>query len=369
MKANSQESLKVLHVIETLGAGGAERLLVTLLSELTREGVKAEVAVQRGPFDLRQELEYAGIPVHILPHRGKWSLLLAAQDLARLGMERKAHILHAHLYFPTIIVALSRWIKLWRGITAATFHNQAYGGANRAGMRLHLKKCLGRFLISRSIDLPQGVSQAVVNHYTAAYALRDIYKVYNAIDLRVIQGISKERGDAVVLPGRLVQEKGHHDLIAAIAQMPKPHPRVIFVGGGPMREAVEVEARESGVDVTFTGVLPYQKALQVMAAARVVVIPSRFEGFGLTALEAMALGCPVVATTAGGLPEVLGDVGSVVPTGDVQALSKSLQTALADEAWRTRQSEMGPARAAHFSLPVIAKRQIELYKAAMSKKQ
>jgi len=368
VKADSAP-LKVIHVIETLAAGGAERLLVTLLPELARQGVDAEVAVRRGPFDLKTDLESAGIPVHILPRRGKWSLLLAARDLAQLCKERKADILHAHLYFPTITVALSRWLKLWPGVTAATFHNLAYGGANQENMRLNIKRFLGRFLVSRSIDLPQGVSQAVVAHYKAAYGLENITKVYNPIDLELIQGISGERGDAVVLPGRLVQEKGHRELISAIALMPKPHPPVVFVGGGPMLEALEVEARESGVEIIFLGVMSHEAALRTVATARVVVIPSRFEGFGLAALEALALGCPVIATNAGGLPEVLGDVGSIVPAGDVQALSRSLQMALADEEWRSNQSEMGPGRAANFSLSVIAKYQIELYQAAICEKK
>jgi glycosyltransferase involved in cell wall biosynthesis len=329
----------------------------------------AEVAVRSGPFDLKTELESAGIPVHVLPHRGKWSLPLAARDLAQLCKERKADILHAHLYFPTLTVALSRWLKLWRGVTAATFHNLAYGGANHESMRLNIKRLLGRFLIPRSIDLPQCVSQAVADHYTAAYGLEKISKVYNPIDLELIKGISGERGDAVVLPGRLVHEKGHHDLISAIALMPKPHPPVIFVGGGPMREALEVDARESGVEIKFLGVMPHERALQTVATAGVVVIPSRFEGFGLAALEALALGCPVIATNVGGLPEVLGDVGSIVPAGDVQALSRSLQMALADEEWRSNQFELGPRRAANFSLNVIAEHQIELYKAAMREKK
>ena len=152
--------LIVLHVIETLSRGGAERLLVVVLPELARQGMRAEVVVLRGPLDLQAELKAEGISVHVLPKRGKWALLGAARDLARLAKKRKADILHAHLYFPTLITALTKVLHLFNGVTHASFHNLAYGGANKRTWKLSLRQKIAKFLVLRGIDQPQGVSQA-----------------------------------------------------------------------------------------------------------------------------------------------------------------------------------------------------------------
>lgn len=66
--------MKILHVIETLNYGGAERLLVTVLPELARQHLDVHVAILRPPWPLKEELEEQGITVHILPMRGKWQI-------------------------------------------------------------------------------------------------------------------------------------------------------------------------------------------------------------------------------------------------------------------------------------------------------
>ena len=133
--------MKVLHIIETLARGGAERLLVMLLPELARQGHEVAVAVRSAPYDLQPELEAAGVPVIRLPKRHRWNLIAGARDIARALPE--ADILHAHLYFPAVNTALARLFDLTRARTFVTFHNLAYAGANRDGVTL-------RFFPSRS---------------------------------------------------------------------------------------------------------------------------------------------------------------------------------------------------------------------------
>ena len=360
--------LTVLHVIETLSRGGAERLLVTVLPELVRQGMRAEVVVLRPVLDLQAELEAEGIAVHILPKRGKWALLGAARDLARLAKECRADIIHAHLYFPTVITALARLLRLFDGVTHASFHNLAYGGANKRTWKLVLRQKLAQFLVPRGINQPQGVSQASADHFAAAYGLRNVVVIQNAMDIRILEAIDFSTGDAVVLPGRLVPEKGHLDLIAALALLKTPCPPVIFAGDGPLRSKLEDEIRVTGLPITITGRLLYPDMLRTVAAARLVVIPSRYEGFGLTALEALALGRPVVASTAGGLPEVMGDLGYQVDPADPPALARAVDAALTDPDWILAQEAAGPGQAAQFAVPTIAARQIALYQQTSSKR-
>lgn len=357
----------VLHVIETLGRGGAERLLVMLLPELVRQGMRAEVAVLHGPLDLKPDLEAAGIVVHVLPTRGKWMLHRAAKDLTVLATARGADILHAHLYFPIMITALARRLGLWRGGTVASFHNLAYSGANQQTWKLKLRQHLAKVLIRQGIELPIGVSQAVADHYRVACGLGPIEVVYNPVDLARLLDITGGDDRSVVLPGRLVHEKGHLDLIAALAHLPDPPP-LICLGEGPMRNLIAKAAKDAGIAVEITGSLDHRDLLERVAMARLVVVPSRFEGFGLTALEALALGKPVIASDAGGLPEVLGNAGCIIPHGNIDALAQAVKAALAGDDWRAAQATSARAQAQNFALPTIAARQIALYKTILPRK-
>ncbi len=105
-----------------------------------------------------------------------------------------------------------------------------------------------------------------------------------------------------------------------------------------------------------------------MATADIVVIPSRFEGFGLTALEAMSLSKPVIASRAGGLPEVMGDTGRLTPIGDQRAITDAILELADDPRLRDTMGMAARARAeAHFSLPAIASQLIAIYETLVSK--
>jgi glycosyltransferase involved in cell wall biosynthesis len=99
--------------------------------------------------------------------------------------------------------------------------------------------------------------------------------------------------------------------------------------------------------------------------AAALAVPSRSEGFGLPALEAMARGCPVVASDAGALPEVVGDAGLLVPPGDVDALAGALARILTDDALATALGAAGHRRAAIFTWSACTAAHIAAYHAAL----
>ena len=101
--------------------------------------------------------------------------------------------------------------------------------------------------------------------------------------------------------------------------------------------------------VQFVGEVPDADLPAFYSGAACLVLPSRAEGFGLPPLEAMACGCPVVVSTAGALPEVVGDAGLTVDAGDVVGLCAAIRAVLEDGGLRTRLREAGLSRAAGFS--------------------
>ena len=102
----------------------------------------------------------------------------------------------------------------------------------------------------------------------------------------------------------------------------------------------------------------------LLAGARVLAVPSVYEGFGYPPLEAMAMGTPVVASTVGSLPEVLGDAASFVPPGDVDALTAALAELVDDDELAAAFGERGPAHAATFTWEACAAGLAELYRDA-----
>lgn len=359
--------MKILHVIDTLGRGGAERLLVMLLPKLAQQGHKVAVAVRGAPYDLQPELEAGGVLVIRLPKRHKWNLIAGARDIA--NALPGADILHAHLYFPAVHLAFARVLGLTRAATCVTFHNLAYAGANRNGLKLRFRKALARRIYPRGIDALLAVSQAVANHYRKALSLERIAVLHNPIDLTYVDAVpvplrAFEPTVCVVLPGRLEHEKGHCDLIAALRS-----PRlaglalsVIFAGHGKLHASLQEQAADLPFPLVITGNLDHVTFLGVMARADIVTVPSRFEGFGLTALEAMALSKPVIASTAGGLPEVLGKTGRLVAPGDSAALAEAIYELATEPELRAAMGRAARARAeAEFALPAIAARLVRTY--------
>ena len=134
--------------------------------------------------------------------------------------------------------------------------------------------------------------------------------------------------------GRLVYEKGWHVLIAALANLRIDYPdaRLVLAGVGGFRAELERVARAHDVysAVTFAGFITDDERDGLYASADIAVFPSLYEPFGIVALEAMALRCPVVVCDTGGLREVVNAnrTGILVNTGDVDSLVAGLQYTL-----------------------------------------
>ncbi|MGQ0573124.1 MAG: glycosyltransferase family 4 protein [Pseudonocardia sp.] len=138
--------------------------------------------------------------------------------------------------------------------------------------------------------------------------------------------------------GRLEYEKGCHDLVAALPRIRRRHPgtRLLLAGTGSQRDALADLARFRRVrrSVTFLGHLSDGDLAALLGAVDAAVLPSRYEPFGIVALEAAAAGAPLVASTAGGLGEVVvhGETGLSFAPGDVAGLARAVTGVLDDPA-------------------------------------
>jgi glycosyltransferase involved in cell wall biosynthesis len=160
------------------------------------------------------------------------------------------------------------------------------------------------------------------------------------------------------VPGRLmttasadVPMKGLSDLLEALAKVrvERPDAHLVVIGRLKDESAVPAQLERLGLEgaVTFVSGVPDERIVELYAEAEVAVVPSLYEGFSLPAIEAMACGVPVVATTGGALPEVVGtdkDTARTVPPADPSALTHAILDLLQDPDERARIAANGRRR-------------------------
>ena len=202
----------------------------------------------------------------------------------------------------------------------------------------------------------------------------------NSVDTAAFATVSAGRDDArrrlgvtdgdclALMVGTLSRQKGVHLGLRACAAVAREHPALtaVVVGGGPMLEELEREAREAAphLRVSFVGPVPHAEVAPYYGAADIFLFPSlRQEGLPTSVLEAMAAGLPVVAMRAGGTPTAVvdGETGFLVTLGDLRAFTAALRRLVADSDRRHAMGRAGHARAVReFDRVVVVRRLVDI---------
>jgi glycosyltransferase involved in cell wall biosynthesis len=196
--------------------------------------------------------------------------------------------------------------------------------------------------------------------------------VPNGVDLslfRPLPGIPREPGRLIVTNSADTPLKGLGYLLKAVAVVSRSHRiRLVVIGTPKAGGDVERRIRRLGIGdrVTFTGRVSGGELVRQYARASMAVVPSVYEGFGLPAGEAMACGVPVISTTGGALPEVVGDAGVLVPPAAPDALARAVSHLL-DHPQRARElGQAGLLRVRrHFSWRAAAEKTTAVYRKAI----
>jgi glycogen(starch) synthase len=223
-------------------------------------------------------------------------------------------------------------------------------------------------------------SAAMRAEVTHLFEVTDIAVIHNGIEPRgwrpspaavraARSRFAVDGSPVVVYFGRLEWEKGVHDLLAALPRVRRAFPgtRLVIAGQGRQASALVEQSRKLRVrrSVDFVGHLPDRSLVALLAAADVVVLPSRYEPFGIVALEAAAAGAPLVASTAGGLAELVvdGETGLSVTPGDVDGIAGAVRAVLTDPGGAARRARAAKARlGTEFDWHRIAEQTVEVYR-------
>jgi len=158
---------------------------------------------------------------------------------------------------------------------------------------------------------------------------------------------------------------------ARLLQRQAQVPDLVIAGAIPSSDVLfsaSSQVGPVGQRVRFTGYVTDEARQQLYREASLLVLPSLAEGFGITALEAMTTGVPVVASNRGALPEVVGDAGILVDPENVSDLSNALERVLSDAGMRRSMSERGLQQAQQFSWSDSAERLYDAYRAACQRR-
>ncbi|MCC4309528.1 glycosyltransferase [Alcanivorax marinus] len=363
--------MRILLSITSLGVGGAERLVTGLADYFAAAGHQVVVVAFHGEIELRP-VHPAILVVGLGMRRSPWGVITALWKLRRMIRSFRPDVINSHLVHANILTRLLRLVTIMPRLVSSA-HNTNEEGCGRM---------LAYRLTDYLADISSNVSEEAVAAFEEQRAIRPgrMVAIHNGIDTRVFVFDKIERfrvraelglnDDTPLLlaVGRLWEAKDYPNLLNAFARMSDQvaGPHLAIVGDGPLCKELGALAGALGVAhrVHFLGIRHDIPA--VMAASDVFVLSSAWEGFGLVVAEAMACERPVVATDSGGVREVVGDAGFLVPSSDSEALAQSIEAALA----LSPEARVELGRAArqrvvtNFSLATTAERYLALYQAA-----
>ena len=330
--------IRVLHVIDHLGYGGAPFVVKNLVERMPADHIESCVCA------LRPNPKSIPIDAEVINLRCRKYSPAAVRALAEICRSRRIDILHAHLQK----AILSSLLAKPRCASRLVLHE--HGAIFRGGTG-----CLYRQLLRR---LGPRADAVIANSEATKAALQrtlrrpdiPISVVYNFLDLERFDPERYDRAEArqslgfgedtfvVGFVGRLDRAKGADLLVeaAALLRDEKASYRFVVVGDGPERRHLEQRIRRAGLEriVVLAGLR--ENAAAVMRAFDVGVVPSRREAFGIAALELMRMCVPVIVAPVGGLPELVRDgaTGVVLPQRAPKAIAQAIQRLAADSALR-----------------------------------
>ena len=335
-------SNKVTHLITTIERGGAEKQLLTLASEQVKSGIKVEVIFLKGKPELKKEFEEFGVEVN--------KLLVGKNFLKQISLlskylKKNLSPVHAHLPKSELLAALVVRNKnfifsrhnsepFWPGGPRVISNLLSKFVCKRASQGIAISNAVKSYLIKRG-EIPSGYIIDVVYYGFQKDSSTNSAGLNSRTNLMTSQSSEFKIGTI----GRLVPQKDYPTLLSAFSNVLKSVPKteLYVVGEGYLQKDLIELSKSLGVNskVHWLGKTEYIN--EFLSKIDLFVLSSKYEGFGLVLLEAMAAKKPIIAANNSAIPEVLGKTyEGLFTTGDVNALAQQIKTATSDKNFSER---------------------------------
>lgn len=321
--------IRVIYVVDTLGGGGAERIVVDMATHLDQSRFAPLICTTRELGLYVSEVQSAGVPVHCLCRKNRFDIM-GFLELVRLLKREDIDIVHCHKAGSNTLGRLAAFVARVPIILA---HEHTM--PQRSFIQRLVDRVLARISTS-VITCDLALKKALVS--TEGLDADKVVVVHNGVNLSKFASRKQEsglrdrlgldNGPVVGTFARLDFQKDISTLLAAIPYVltVMPNCNFVIVGEGPLRGQLEMEVSELGIaeHVHFLG---YRSEIpELLQLLNVFVLSSQWEGLPVTILEAMASGKPIVSTNVGGVSEVVLDreTGILVPPQSPRALGEAI---------------------------------------------
>jgi len=341
-KATAVRKLRLLQITHDLDLGGLQQVVYNLCRTIDRSSFDVAVLCLRGKGRFAPDVESLGIPVYQLEQTPRGADYFAFKKVARLLRMLRIDVVHTHNTQPFVDGTIG---ALMAGVRTIVHTDHARSFPDKR--RYMVAEWLMSQFAYRVVGCSTHTSQQLMTY--EKISPRKICTIMNGIDgsrfdisidksaLRRELGIER-KGPIIGLAVRLCEQKGITYLLHAMPAILHRHPdtTLLIAGDGELAARLQAEARVLGLadHAVFCGAR--KDIPRILKLLDLFVLPSRWEGMPMVILEAMAAGCPVVATDVGGNSSAVinGETGLLVPAEDAAALAAAVCTLLDSEPLR-----------------------------------
>lgn len=353
--------MRILHIINNLGTGGAEVMLCDIIKSLQSidKNIKNDILILNNKrLELLNQYENSNIKIIHLNMKTNFDLL----KLVKLYfITKKYDIIHSHLFPSNFFIGLFKFFdKKMKIIT--TEHS-----TNNKRRNYKLFKILDKFFYSKYNQIIC-ISDAVKINLDKWINLEDkaIYKIiYNGIDLKKFSSsnndYSEKRNFNIIMVGSFTPQKDQITIINSLKYLQEKI-TLTLIGDGLLREEIERKVLEHGL-VNRVKLLGIQNNInEHLQNSDIVIVSSKWEGFGLVAVEGMAANKPVIASNVDGLKQIVEDFGLLFEVGNEKELAKHINNLYSDNILYNKIQNKCYLRSKDFSVDVTSNNYLKLYR-------
>ncbi len=376
---------RVLIAIPVLLIGGTEIHALSLVRVLVEAGYKVVICCYY-EFDNSVVVQFKEtgadvILLHLDRSDGRFGInkiIELIRNLKSIFKKYRPDIVHVQYLAPGLVPIIAARLA---GVPAvfATVHiagSVVYGWKAKFLLRMAARLCTAFFCVSKGVERFWFGSSQIFDPENPD-PTRKHFSIYNAVDINNIVAIVEKTDrqalraslgitdrPVIGIVGRLAFQKGQEILLDAMVDVIKVIPGVVLliVGDGPDRLKLGSQATQLGIEkqIRWLGTQPQEKVFELYSIMNVLAMPSLYEGFGLTAAEAMADGLPVVGTKIEGLSEIIEDgvTGYLIPANDSKKLSDALLKLLTDSEKAKMMGTKGSQRVKELFLLEVFKKSV-----------